>query len=73
MLRCASIQVGLSREIIREFTDQWVLDTKDWTARAKRIRSLILSGNQARSKAMFPREREYSVSYQDRAQWEVDQ
>ena len=57
-----SIQVGLSRKIIREFTEDWVLDISDFTARARKIRSLYLSGNLKRAKDQLPSERVYSVS-----------
>ena len=57
-----SIQVGLSRDIIREFTDDWILDISDFTARTRKIRSLYLAGNLKRAKDQLPPERVYSVS-----------
>lgn len=57
-----SIQVGLSRHIIREFTDDWVLEISDISERAHKIRSLYLTGNLRRAKELLPRERIYSVS-----------
>ena len=57
-----SIQVGLSRDIIREFTDDWILDISDFTARTRKIRSLYLAGNLKRAKDQLPSERVYSVS-----------
>lgn len=56
-----SIQVGLSREIIREFTDEWIQEIIDFTPRVKKIRSLSLSGNQRRAKEQLPPEKVYPV------------
>lgn len=61
-LEYRSIQVGLSRNIIREFTDDWVLDISDFTAQTRKIRSLYLAGNRKRAKDQLPSERVYSVS-----------
>lgn len=57
-----SIQVGLSREIIREFTDDWIIEISDFTARTRNIRSLYLSGNLKRAKDQLPPEKVYPVS-----------
>lgn len=57
-----SIQVGLSRNIIREFTEDWILDITDFTARTRKIRSLYLAGNLKRAKDRLPPERVYPVS-----------
>lgn len=56
-----SIQVGLSREIIREFTDEWILKIADFTPLTRKIRALSLSGNQRRAKDQLPPERVYTV------------
>lgn len=57
-----SIQVGLSRNVIREFTEEWVLDISDFTKRTRKIRSLYLAGNHRRAKDQLPPERVYPVS-----------
>jgi hypothetical protein len=57
-----SIQVGLSRHLIREYTDNWVIAIDDFTERARKIRALYLSGNLRRAKDQLPPEREYPVS-----------
>ena len=57
-----SIQVGLSRAIIREFTDDWILDITDFTERTRKIRSLYLAGNLKRARDQLPSERVYPVS-----------
>jgi hypothetical protein len=56
-----SIQVGLSRQIIRKFTDQWILEIKDFTPLTRKIRSLYLSGNQRHAKEQLPKERVYPI------------
>ena len=56
-----SIQVGLSRAIIRDFTDDWFLDITDFTERTRKIRSLYLAGNLKRAKDQLPSERVYPV------------
>ena len=60
-LEYRSIQVGLSRHIIRQFTDEWILEINDCTPLVKKIRKLYLSGNQGRAKERLPRERVYPV------------
>ena len=58
-LQHRSIQVGVSREIIREFTNDWILEITDFRSRVRKIRSLYLAGNQRRAKDQLPRERVY--------------
>ena len=57
-----SIQVGLSRDVIREFTEDWVIEISEFTARTRKIRSLYLAGNLKRAKDLLPPERVYPVS-----------
>ncbi len=57
-----SIQVGLNRAIIRDFTDDWIVDITDFTERTHKIRSLYLAGNLKRAKDQLPPERVYPVS-----------
>ena len=57
-----SIQIGLSRHVIREFTDDWIIDISDFTAQTRKIRTLYLAGNLKRAKDQLPSERVYSVS-----------
>ena len=60
-LEYRSIQVGVSRQIIREFTDEWILEINDFTPRTRKIRSLFLSGDHRRAKDQLPKERVYSM------------
>lgn len=57
-----SIQVGLGRDVIREFTEDWILEVSDFTARARKIRALYLAGHFKRAKEQLPPERIYPVS-----------
>ena len=59
-----SIQVGLSREVIRQYTDEWVVEILDFTNQARKIRSLYLAGNHRRAKSHLPPERVYPVPKQ---------
>ena len=56
-----SIQVGLSRAVIRQYTDDWILEIKDCTQFARKLREQYLAGNQKRVKQLIPRERVYPV------------
>ena len=57
-----SIQVGLSRRIIKEYTEEWILEISDLTPTAKKIRSLYLAGDRRRAKDLLPREKVYPVA-----------
>ena len=39
-----SIQVGLSRHVIREYVDEWVAGIEDYTPRVRKIYDLLQSG-----------------------------
>lgn len=57
-----SIQVGLSRHIIGEFVEEWVVDIEDLTSRVRKIYGLIQSGKADKAKRQLPPERAYPVS-----------
>jgi hypothetical protein len=63
-----SIQVGLSREIIREFTDEWVLEIKDLTPLVKKVRALYLAGHHAKASKQLPPEKVFPVDEEIMAQ-----
>jgi len=56
-----SIQVGISREVIREFTDDWILEIEDLTPLTRKIRKLYLAGETRRAKEQLPPEKIYPV------------
>lgn len=57
-----SIQVGLSRHIIREYTDEWVVRIEDYTPRVRKIYGLLQSGRADQAKRHLPPERAYPVN-----------
>lgn len=57
-----SIQVGLSRHIIREYTDEWVTRIEDYTPRVRKIYGLLQSGRADQAKRHLPPERTYPVN-----------
>ncbi len=57
-----SIQVGLSRHIIREFAEQWVIALEDLTPRVRKIYQLLRSGQSSKAQKLLPPEKIYPVS-----------
>jgi hypothetical protein len=56
-----SIQVGLSRHIIREYVEEWVVGIEDYMARVRKIYNLLQSGQADRAKRQLPLERVYPI------------
>lgn len=56
-----SIQVGLSRQVIRTFVDDWIVSITDLTERVEKLRALVHSGRTDRARALLPPERVYPV------------
>ena len=67
-----TIQVGISRHVIEEFTNDWILKIEDVTPLMKKIRSLYLAGNTRRAKDQLPVERDYPVSEAVRTRLGID-
>ena len=61
-MNCFSIQVGISRELIREFVDQWIAKIEDISATVTKIHGMLKSGKQRNAKSLLPAERTYPVS-----------
>ena len=61
-LQHRSVQVGIGSEVIKEFTDNWVVSIEDMTPLARKIRAACLAGNSSRAKTWLPKEREYRVA-----------
>jgi hypothetical protein len=57
-----SIQVGLSRHVIREYVDEWVGRIEDITPRVRKMYDLLQSGQADRARRLLPPERVYPVS-----------
>lgn len=60
-LGCRSIQVGLSRHVIRKYVEEWTVEIRDLTATATRIRRLCDEGAHDRARRLLPRERTFEV------------
>lgn len=58
----SSIQVGLSRHVIREYVEEWVVGIEDITPRVRKIYGLLQSGQADKAKRLLPPERVYPVS-----------
>jgi hypothetical protein len=58
----SSIQVGLSRHVIREYTDDWMVGIEDYTPLVRKIYTLLQSGHADKAKRLLPPERVYPVS-----------
>ena len=56
-----SIQVGISRHVIREYVDDWIVEIEDLTSTVTKIREAIRSGNQKHAQRLLPPERVYPV------------
>jgi hypothetical protein len=58
----SSIQIGLSRHIIREYVEDWIVAIEDYTPRVRKIYDLLQSGEADKAKRQLPPERLYPVS-----------
>jgi hypothetical protein len=59
-----SIQVGLSRHIIREYSEDWVVGIEDYTPRVRTMYDLLRSGRADKAKRQLPPERVYPVNHE---------
>jgi hypothetical protein len=57
-----SIQVGLGRDVIREYVEEWVIGIDDCTDRVRKNSDLIRAGKADKAKRHLPPERVYPVS-----------
>ncbi|HVU67757.1 MAG TPA: DUF4291 domain-containing protein [Ktedonobacteraceae bacterium] len=57
-----SIQVGLSRQIIERYVNDWTLDIRDYTPLARKIYHLLQHGQQEKARAFLPKERVYQLA-----------
>jgi hypothetical protein len=58
----SSIQIGLSRHIIREYVEDWLVGIEDYTPRVRKIYHLLQSGQADKARRQLPPERLYPVS-----------
>lgn len=57
-----SIQVGLSRHIIKRFVDEWITDITDLTPVVRKMYTFIKDGEVDKAKKLLPPEKVYSVA-----------
>ncbi len=57
----SSIQVGLGRDVIREYVDELVMGIEDYTDRVRKVYGLLQSGKADKAKRHLPPERVYPV------------
>jgi hypothetical protein len=56
-----SIQVGLSRQIIARYVNEWTLEMKDMPPLVKKLAALLQSGHADKAKDLLPKERTYPL------------
>jgi Domain of unknown function (DUF4291) len=56
-----SIQVGLSRQIIERYVNDWTVQIEDYTPLVRKMYRLIQTGSAAKAKALLPKERVYPL------------
>lgn len=56
-----SIQVGLSRQIIQRYVEEWTLAIENVTSFVHKLHNLVQSGHSDRATASLPRERVYPL------------
>jgi hypothetical protein len=57
-----SIQVGLSRHIIREYVEEWVVAIEDLTPRVRKMHDLLQGGQADKARRQLPPEPVYPVT-----------
>lgn len=56
-----TIQVGISREIIKTYNDEWILEINDYSTLVKKIYSLCKEGKYDKAKDFLPKEKVYEL------------
>jgi hypothetical protein len=57
-----SIQVGLSRHVIRKYVNEWTVSITDYTPLVRKIYSLLKAGQIEKAKRLLPPERVYPLN-----------
>lgn len=57
-----SIQVGISRHLIEEYNNNWIVDIQDYTPLTHKIYNLRMDGEYDKVKKLLPKEKIYPVS-----------
>ena len=56
-----SIQVGLSRHIVRRYVEEWTVAIEDYTPRVKKMAAFLRTGKHSHARALLPPERVYPL------------
>lgn len=56
-----SIQVGVSRQVVQRYVDEWSVEIRDVTPLVNKLSALISSGHAERARDLLPHERVYPV------------
>ena len=56
-----SIQVGLTRNIIHRFVEEWIIAIQDYTPTVRKIHNFLKAGDVEKAKKFLPKERVYPV------------
>ncbi len=57
-----SIQIGLSRHIIEEYVQEWIVDIEDLTGKVAKMYDLLQAGHTDKAKRLLPPEKIYPVT-----------
>lgn len=56
-----SIQVGLSRHVIRRYVDEWITGIEDCTPLVRKLHQLMRDGQAGKAKTLLPKEKIYPI------------
>jgi hypothetical protein len=60
-LSARSIQVGLGRQIIAKYVNDWTLEIRDYTPLVRKIYGLLQAGQEIKARSFLPKERVYTL------------
>jgi hypothetical protein len=61
-LPCYSIQIGIGRDVIRQYAQDWIVSIEDLTPRVRKLYQLLQSGHATGAAKLLPPEQPYPVS-----------
>jgi len=61
-LEYRSIQIGISRFMIKEFNDEWIMEINDISHLVKKIYGLIKNGDKEKARLFLPKEKIYPLT-----------
>lgn len=56
-----SLQVGISRHLIEDYALRWILELRDMTPLAHKLKSMLRDGKHTQADKLLPRERSYPL------------